>query len=351
VNLLHRKRRTVSDAELAVRVKALPREIEPPLGLWREIAPRLSGAPPLAAPLTASPRWAFGAGLAPAPFAPPRTRWGMRPALAAALVLCLAGVAWLRLDAPSGWRVARASGPYTLAEGRLATAPTGRVRLRVGRIGEVDVAPASRVRLLSARPDHRLALDRGAIEARIAAPPRLFYVETPAATAVDLGCAYTLSVDSLGGSLIHVALGWVELRRGGATSVVPFNMSAYTRPGVPPGTPFADRASDSLKAALYRFDFLRGGDSALAAVIRSATANDAVTLWHLLSRTSGTARQAVYRRLAVLAPPPAGVSEARVGALDRGALRVWWDALPGSPGTLPWWQRAAVRLAAWLGVF
>ena len=112
MNILRWKRRPVSDAELVERVKGLPREIEPPADLWREIAPLLSDtSPSLAAPLAPSPRWAFGAGLAPAPVAPPRTRWGMRPAVAAALVLCLAGVAWLRLAAPAGWRVTRASGP------------------------------------------------------------------------------------------------------------------------------------------------------------------------------------------------------------------------------------------------
>jgi hypothetical protein len=348
MNHQHRGPREPDDLER--RVAALPRELPPP-DLWPAIAARLDAAArtPDASPLAPSAAWGLRRGLR-APFTPPWSAWGVRPAIAAGLVLAVAGVVWLRAVG-ARWRVVEATGAYTLAAGRLETPAASRLRLAVGRLGEVDVAPRTRIRLLTARPEHRLALDGGRIEARIAAPPRLFYVETPAATAVDLGCAYTLSVDSLGGSLIHVTVGWVELRQGGATSVVPFNMSAYTRPGSAPGTPFADRAADALKAALYRFDFERGGDGALAEVIRSATAADAVTLWHLLSRTSGAARQAVYRRLAELAPPPTGISEARVVALDRAALRTWWDALPGSPGTLPWWQRAAVRLAAWLGVF
>ncbi len=336
--------------ELGRRLEALPRAIEPPAATWAAIEARLRTPRPVDARLAAPAReW----GLAPARprgFAPPLTAWGVRPAIAAALVLCAAGVGLLRLAGLQRWHVAQASGPYSLVGGRLETAAGAHVRLEVGRIGEVEVAPLTRLRLLSARPDHRLALDGGTITARIAAPPRLFYVETPSATAVDLGCAYTLSVDPRGGDLIHVSVGWVELRRDGLTSVVPFNMSAYTRPGFGPGTPFGDRAPDSLKAALYRFDFAHGGDSAAAAVVRAATVNDAVTLWHLLSRTSGPTRLAVYARLAALAPPPAGAAERRVLALDPGALRAWWDALPGSPGTPPWWQRAAVRAAAWLGV-
>jgi len=335
--------------DLQARIAALPREIVPP-DLWPAIAARLDRAAPGAdaRPLVPSRAWGLGGGLR-APFASPWSRWGVRPALAAGLVLALAGVLWLR-QTRAPWRVLRAEGAYTLASGRLETSASSRVRLGVGRLGEVDVAPRSRVRLLSAHPEHRMALDGGRIEARISAPPRLFYVETPAATAVDLGCAYTLAVDSAGGSLIHVTVGWVELRRLGRASVVPFNMAAYTRPGFPPGTPFADRASDSLKSALYRFDFGRGGDGAAAVVLREATATDAITLWHLLQRTEGATRVAVYRRLAALAPPPPGAAQARLLALDRGALETWWEALPGSPGTLPWWQRAAVRVAAWLGL-
>ncbi len=337
--------------DLRARLNALPRDIAPPSDLWREIAPRLGDAhqTPLAAPLATARAWSLGGGGARAPFAAPYSRWGVRPSLAAGLLLFAAGLLWLRAGRHPAWRVTQASGTYTLAAGRLETAATGRVRLS-NRIGEVDVAPRTRLRLLSYGPDRRLALDRGSIEARISAPPRLFYVETPSATAVDLGCAYTLAVDPRGGSLLHVTVGWVELRRRGETSVVPFGMSAYTRPGFEPGTPFADRAADSLKAALYRFDFERGGDSAVAAVLHAATPNDAITLWHLLGRTSGISRSAVYARLAALAPPPAGVSGTAVLALDHRALTAWWDALPGSPGTLPWWQRAAVRIAAWLGV-
>jgi hypothetical protein len=343
----HRKR--LDEAFLA-RVQALPREIHPAVDLWDGIAPRLSAAAPApgSARLTPAEEWGFQRGLAG--LAPPTRPWGARPALAAALVLCLGGVLWLRLARQAGWRVAEASGAYTLAAGRLETSAAARVRLGVGRIGFVSVEPGTRLRLLATRPEHRLVLERGAIAARISAPPRLFFVETPSATAVDLGCQYTLVVDARGGSLIHVTVGWVELTGSGEHSVVPFYMSAYTVPGYAPGTPFSDHTSDSLKDALHRYDFEAGGAAALATVLSQARAPDVITLWHLLSRTKGVAREAVYRRLAALAPPPGGVTRQRILRLERGALRSWWDDLPGSPGTLPWWQLGAVRIAAWLGI-
>jgi hypothetical protein len=331
-----------SDERLLERIRGLPREIEPPADLWRDVAAGLrSGAAPRA---IRGPDRAWG-------FSPRFLAWRMRPALAAALVLAVGATLWLHERSRPGWRVEATSGAPALGSSAITTDVSSTASLAVGRIGEVDVGPSSRVRLLAARRlEHRLALDVGTIQARISAPPRLFVVETPSATAVDLGCQYSLAVDPRGGDLIHVTVGWVELNGLGWTSVVPFNMSAYTRPGIAPGTPFADRASDSLKAALYRFDFERGGDSALMAVLRAATPGDVITLWHLLRRTAGSARFEVYRRLAALAPPPEGVTEAGVLQLKDRDLRAWWAALPGSPGTLPWWQRLAVRISAWLGV-
>ena len=329
-------------AELLERVRALPREIEPPADLWPDVAAALAAA---AAPRPlARPDRAWG-------FAPRFLSWRVRPAMAAACMLALGGTLALHLRNRPGWRVEASAGAPVIGPTAISTDAAAAARITVGPIGEVDVGPASRVRLLaSGRLAYRLALDVGTIRARISAPPRLFAVETPSATAVDLGCQYTLAVDPRGGSLIHVTVGWVELSRLGTVSIVPFNMAAYTRPGLAPGTPFADGADASLKAALYRFDFARGGEAALRLVLAHARAGDAITLWHLLARTEGAARAQVYRRLAALAPPPSGTSEDGVLRLREPDLERWWNALPGSPGTLPWWQRLAVRISAWLGV-
>lgn len=88
--------------------------------------------------------------------------------------------------------------------------------LRIGSIGRVELAAYTQVRqLASSASEHRLALDRGMIHAKIDAPPRLFVVETPAGTAFDMGCEYTLHVDSAGNSVLHVDVGWVEFEDRG----------------------------------------------------------------------------------------------------------------------------------------
>jgi len=98
-----------------------------------------------------------------------------------------------------------------VASGRLRvgdwvqTDDSSRALVAVGRIGQVEVQPDTRVQLVVARADeHRMALARGRIDAAVDAVPRLFFVETPVGTAIDLGCAYSLETDSLGYGRLHV---------------------------------------------------------------------------------------------------------------------------------------------------
>jgi hypothetical protein len=210
----------------------------------------------------------------------------------------------------------------------LGTDAASRAEIRVGAIGTVDVEPNSRVRLVEASvTEHRLALDRGTLKARIWAPPRLFFVDTPAGVAVDYGCAYTLTVDDGGAGLLRVTLGEVALELGGRESLVPAGAACATRPGLGPGTPFFEDAPDALRAALARYDFEGGGAPALGDVLASARPRDTLTLWYLLARTTPTERPSVYDRLAALAPPPGGVDRDAVLALDAEALARWRERL------------------------
>lgn len=270
---------------------------------------------------------------------PSHRRWLLAPALALAWVLAIvaAGVAayWFAntaVDQP--WRVATfrpTSGTSTgrLAEGAwLETDAVTRARITVGSIGTVDVEPATRVRLGASREDeYRLALARGTISAEIAAPPRLFIVDTPASTVVDLGCAYTVHVDADGRGDLRVTEGWAALEWKGRTSMVPAGASASIRPGIGPGTPSFDDASAALRAALAAFDFADGGATAIATVLAEARVRDTLTLWHLLSRVDAGARPRIYDRIAALAPPPDTVSREKALQLDAATLVHWREEL------------------------
>ena len=281
--------------------------------------------------------------------------FGARPALAlAASVVAVAALAlaWLAFQ-PRGWRVERLAGSPRvgrallgengwLAVGEwLVTDARSRARVRIGDIGFAEIDPDSRVQLVRARGDeHRIALERGRLHALIFAPPRRFFVDTPSAVTVDLGCAYMLEVDDAGTARVSVTSGWVSFEWQGRESFIPAGASCITRPRQGPGTPWRDDAPAAWREALARLDFgapdaaLRAAD--LAQVLGGARPDDALTLWHLLAGLRGEERERVFERLATLVPPPMGVTREGVLAGDRAMLDSWWGAL--GLGDVDWWR-------------
>ena len=274
-------------------------------------------------------------------------------ATAAAVMIVLSGGWWIGRQTAPHWEVARLEGAprangSTVVDGQrlsrgawVETDAISRARIAVGRIGEVDVDPNTRLRIIESRArDQRMALQRGTIHARIWAPPRIFAVETPSAVAVDLGCIYSLSVDEAGDSVLRVQAGWVGFEYDGRESFVPENAMCVTRRGHGPGTPHYSDAPGALKEALGRLDFekLAAGDrsGALASVLEHARKADAFTLWHLLARVTPDERDRVFDRMAMLVPPPEGVTRDGIRRRNRHMLDLWWDALGLESAS--WWR-------------
>ncbi len=210
----------------------------------------------------------------------------------------------------------------------LETDANSRALVQVANIGNVEIAPNSRVKLVGTKStEHRLSLEKGSLKAKILAPPRLFIVDTPSAVAVDLGCEYTLEVDADGNSRLHVTSGFVALENGTVESIVPAGAIALTRKGIGIGTPFADDSSAALQAALYQFDFENGGAAALETVIKESNLYDSLTLWHLVSRVEKQDRGRIFDALAARVKPPAKVTREGILRLDKKMLDAWWTKI------------------------
>jgi predicted anti-sigma-YlaC factor YlaD len=259
--------------------------------------------------------------------------YGLRWAVACGAVLALAGTAYwsFRETISPPWEVAQStdSGTRRMATGEwVETSGSSRARIIVGQLGTVDVAPETRVRLgqVSAS-EYRLMLARGTITAEINAPPRLFIVDTPASTVVDLGCEYTMTVGEDGAGELRMTTGWASLEWNGRESLVPGGAMCRMKPGTGPGTPYFDDASASLKQAVDDFDEGQEPSLVLDVIIREARIRDTLTLWHLLARVNGSDRLRVYERIAQFVPPPARISRDQILALDPDALRRWREEL------------------------
>jgi FecR protein/Putative zinc-finger len=260
-----------------------------------------------------------------------RWRW----AFVAIVAFAVALAAYWRLAHRSGasWEVVRLYGAPSVdakpirAVGRIGagewieTDAESRARVEVGEIGSVDIAPNTRIRVVTARPsEHRLALARGEIRAKISAPPKLFFVDTASGTAVDLGCEYELKTDEDGAGLLRVTKGWVSFQWKGIESLVPAGASCRTRPHAGPSIPYFDDAPERVKQAVEIFGFEKTGNDALNIILSESRVRDTLTLWHLLSRVPADDRERVFDRITTLTSVPAGISREGVLKLEPQTL-------------------------------
>jgi FecR protein len=289
----------------------------------------------------------------PSSIATAPTNWFPRLAAAAIILLAIAALFFVPprpVSAPElgpGWNVANIEGTPQIGSSSISTNQSA-AKLHVGQtlttnsssraslsdndLGEIQIDPNSRVRLLQTDANHkRLQLDVGTIHAAIWAPPGQFVVDTPSAVAVDLGCAYTLQVSPDGSGSIRTTLGWVGFHLNGRDSFIPAGALCSTRPKLGPGTPYFEDASESFREALHTFDrsdpSSEEASAALFTILSLARPRDGLTLWHLLSRTTASDRAKVYARFAQLVPPPAGVTRDGILQLDPQMLDLYWNAL------------------------
>ena len=204
--------------------------------------------------------------------------------------------------------------PRTLRDGEIVQTTRFATRIKAPSIGTIDVAPHTTLQLVQSAPDHYLLdLREGSIHATTSSPPGVFIVNTPKATATDLGCEYTLSVEPSGAGLLHVTAGWVDLRYGFMQSLVPANARATIDAEGNPSAPVFDDAPFQ-------------PDSSLDTILRTARKKDAFTLLNLFPRAAnGEQRARIYDRLNALVPAPPNITREAVRDLwSTGTVDAWW---------------------------
>lgn len=297
--------------------------------------------------------------LAWSPSVPPRAlsaraprRW--RTPVRLALAACLAGVvavgAWwqYRLRWPEGaaWTVVAMQGDVRGGASwevgnDLVTGANGRARIRVARIGVLDVAPGSRLRLEETRSGrHRVSLRQGEVRARVWAPPYRFGMVLSRSEVWDLGCEFTLRADAQGNGELIVHSGWVQFDDGAAETLVPQGARVRLANGAPSGSPHDLGASPEFVAALRDVDAhaadMSASDPRILRLIAASRPQDAITLVSLLQRHPGLAAGPLHDRVQALLPDARVVVRRAAVRGAPGALDPWWDALP-YPRAKQWW--------------
>src|SRR6266478_3332178 len=128
--------------------------------------------------------------------------------------------------------------------------------------------------------------------------------------------------------------------------------SAFISTGATRSSPPALRAprvpnsAPAFREAIAQFDSSpqdsASRSNALAKILSEARAQDALSLWHLLPRTTSPERAQVYARFAALVPPPKGVTRSGVLNLDQSMLDLWWNSLGlGEISVWRFWEQSA----------
>ena len=255
----------------------------------------------------------------------PLWRWSL---MAASLLVGI--VAW--------WTSRPVLSPWQLESGRMValgekvtTGPEQHVSLAASAVGSLRLEPNSTLQVVRSGPaDQRLVLTQGTLHALIWAPGKSFAVDTPAGTSIDLGCAYTLTVDAEGAGLVSVSTGWVAFQAGRLESFIPAGAACRTRRPMGPSLPYFTDASTEFTAAIARWEVTHE----LEGLLGSARPRDAITIWHLLQRTEGAMpRRQVAQRLLALVP---GVDAAGLERGNPAAITQAWNAL--GLGSVEWWR-------------
>ena len=248
--------------------------------------------------------------------------WSMMPGKAALTVVALEGAP--RID-----NIAVASAKLYVGS-RIETGNSDRARIQLSGIGWVQIEPGSVLTLIEAGAERqRFRLERGELRAQVNAPPAVFIVETPAARAIDLGCAYRLRFIPGGESMIEVTDGWVEIDHGFEQTLVPAGaMAWFTVNRISPA--YMNQTSPDFRDAMLQW--WRAQDeptrrTALARALSRATRSDAFTLLNMLRRSRPEERPAIYDRLARFIPAPPEVSRSAVLAGETNAEEAWWSVI------------------------
>jgi hypothetical protein len=275
--------------------------------------------------------------------APARPRLWWMAAAASVLVALSAWQMSLAPAPPTAWQISRLEGSarlggqaaavsMALGAGQiLRTGAAGDLTLQADSVGRLDIGPDSDLRAASSR---KVELQRGSLHAYIWARPREFVVDTPSARAVDLGCEYTLTVNSSGDGLLRVSMGWVAFQSGDYEAFIPAGAECVTRKRGGPGIPYFEDAADPFRQALAAFE--AGREGALDALLSNARPRDGLTLWHLVTRVPAADRGRVFDRFAQLVAVPAEVTRSAALAKDPRAIDRLWDAL--NLENTEWWR-------------
>jgi hypothetical protein len=272
-----------------------------------------------------------------------RVSWRWIPLAAAALLTMAYGLRQLVVSdgATEELRLVVAETGRDLRPDAVFVAREGESSLELGDVGQLSLRPGSRLRVGTLDTEAVvLELEHGLLDALVSADakPGFFNVDTPAARCVDLGCAYTLTVDEeTGDALVEVRLGRVAFRDGRREVFVPEGAACAATRATGAGTPlYVKGTSPALALAALEYDAARGAApdvrlraaEALVAAAEGAGAEAGeLPVWHLLQDDEPAVVELALRQLRRSSRTDGATVRRQPGSADFAAWReyLWPD--------------------------
>lgn len=138
---------------------------------------------------------------------------------------------------------------------------------------------------------------------------------------------YLLRVDEKENSKVEVFSGWLEVKSGDESYIIPEGYKMKIIEDATVGIPYLSESKPEFVQLLD--DYLFGGknSASLSVVLLSVSDSDAITLWNLLKKVKPNQRNEVYEKLVELVFAPEGVTKDNILNLDQNALQLWLNEI------------------------
>ena len=207
----------------------------------------------------------------------------------------------------------------------LKTGNSSEALIIIPNVGKININEQTTV----VRVGNNLRLNDGSVVVDTRENKEKLSVEIPSALIDEyhLSDNYILQVDEKGNSKVEVFSGWLEVKSGDESYIIPEGYEMKIIEDATVGIPYLSESKPEFVQLLDDYIFGGKNSASLSAVLLSVSDSDAITLWNLLKKVKPNQRNEVYEKLVELVPAPEGVTKDNILNLDQHALQLWLNEI------------------------
>ncbi len=238
----------------------------------------------------------------------------------------------------SPWSVEQFTGSYTIDgklnekeyynREKLITSSQSKVNMKIPDTGNIEIEELTEViSVMQAKEESRIFLSYGKLNVLTGTSPKGLVISNRKFEVHDKGSNSNISIDVEGNLDIKVTKGFVEVKVDSDYIFLIYEHESLCKIGELPDIPFNINSKEIIKRELMKYQYNNGGHDSIVKILEHATDIDAISLWHLLSRTGQNERELVLNWLVERFPLPSGISRANIMNLVRGDLIAYFEEI------------------------